>query len=316
MFENSNSRTLHVEKAHTLTGHRDSVYALVGVPGTDAVFSADGKGTIVRWNLREPDRGYLVAQLPRSVYAMALNPASQQLLVGHNFEGIHEIDWQRKKEIRSLRLTGAAIFDLLIVGDHLWVATGDGELIVIHLPAWSIVHRMSFSTRSARTLAYHPARNELIAGFSDQHIRVMDAQTGKIRNEWPAHGNSVFALALSPDGRLLLSGGRDARLRAWAPHANYQPGEEVAAHLFAINHIVFSPDGQFFVTCSMDKSIKVWSAREARLLRVLDKSRYAGHGHSVNRLFWAPDSSQVVSASDDGTLAVWNFTPQSETTTN
>lgn len=310
------SRSIGVQRQHTLTGHRNCVYALLGSPGGEDVFSADGNGSVVRWRLGEPDKGYLVAQLPRSVYAMAYEPQSHQLLIGQNFEGLHEVDWQRKVEIRSLRLTDAAIFDMLAIGEHLWVALGDGSLAVVHLPSWSVVHRLSLSNRSARTLAYHPGRNELLVGYSDHFIRVVDAQTGALRQEWRAHANSVFTLAFSPDYSLLLSGGRDARLRAWNPGANYHPGVELVAHLFALNHIVFSPDGQFFVTCSMDKSIKVWSATEARLLKVIDKSRHAGHGTSVNRLLWLPATQQFISAGDDCTLAVWKFSLQPETTTN
>jgi WD40 repeat protein len=127
-----------------------------------------------------------------------------------------------------------------------------------------------------------------------------------MKQEWHAHGNSVFTLAYSPDYSLLLSGSRDARLKVWQPDANYGFGTEIAAHLYAINHIAFSPDGKHFVTCSLDKSIKVWDSDNLSLLKVIDKARHAGHGTSVNKLLWTSFHNQVISASDDRTISIWD----------
>lgn len=308
--------TLRVEKQQALTGHRDCVYALAASATGTRIFSADGNGMVAVWNLAESNQGQLVAQLPKSVYALTVLPGSGHLLVGHNFEGIHQIDWEHKREVRSLKLTEAAIFDLKVVGDTVWVATGDGEVVVVDLPLWVVRHRLKLSNQSARTLAHNLIHNQIAVGYSDHHIRIIDINTYSVTKEWKAHNNSVFTLAYAPDYSFLLSAGRDARLRAWNPSADYEAGAEVAAHLFAINHIVFSPDGQYFVTCSMDKSIKVWSAREARLLKVIDKSRHAGHGTSVNKLLWPTMANQVISASDDRSLSVWNLFFNLNTTTN
>ncbi len=308
--------TLRVEKQQVLTGHRDCIYALAATANGNRIFSADGSGMVAVWNVPESDRGELVAQLPRSVYALTVLPQNGHLLVGHNFEGIHQIDWENKREVRSLKLTSAAIFDLKVVGDTLWVATGDGHVVVVDLNQWVVRQRLRLSTQSARALAYHPQKNHMAVGFSDHSIRIVDVETHAVAQEWKAHSNSVFTLAFAPDYSFLLSAGRDARLRAWNPNADYAPGTEVAAHLFAINHIAFSPDGQYFVTCSMDKSIKVWSAREARLLKVIDKSRHAGHGTSVNKLLWPTQMNRIISASDDRTLSVWNLFFNLDTTTN
>jgi WD40 repeat protein len=307
---------LRVEKHQTLTGHRDCVYALTATADGSRIFSADGNGMVALWNLQESDQGQLVAQLPKSIYALAALPTPGHLLVGHNFEGIHQIDWEQSKEVRSLKLTESAIFDLKLIGDHIWVATGDGTVVVVDFHRWTVVQRLVFSNQSARTLAYHPGQHQVAVGYSDHCIRVVDAQSFSLVKEWRAHTNSVFTLAFAPDYSYLLSGGRDARLKAWDAHGNYAPGEEVVAHLFAINHIAFSPDGQYFVTCSMDKSIKVWSAREARLLKVIDKSRHAGHGTSVNKLLWPTTAHQLISASDDRTVSVWNLFFNLDTTTN
>jgi WD40 repeat protein len=117
----------------------------------------------------------------------------------------------------------------------------------------------------------------------------------------------VFTLRYTPDNQFLISGSRDARLKAWDVMSGYGQAAEVVAHLFAINHVEFSPDGKHFVTCSMDKSIKVWDAEELKLLKVIDRARHAGHGTSVNKLLWTGYNNQLISASDDRTISLWQI---------
>jgi len=117
----------------------------------------------------------------------------------------------------------------------------------------------------------------------------------------------VFTLSYTRDGNFLLSGARDARLKLWDAESGYMLAEEVAAHLYAINHLAFSPDGTYFATASMDKSIKVWDARDLKLLKVIDKGRHAGHGTSVNKLLWTPYNNVLLSASDDRTISAWDL---------
>jgi WD40 repeat protein len=294
-----------VNKVKTLSGHRDSVYALEVVPDAMTFFSGSGDGMVVRWELGS-DEGEAIAQLGASVYALRFDPASRFLLAGHNFEGLHVLDWQARKEVGSLKLTSAAIFDIALTGTHVLVAAGDGVVSVVDLEAMRVVKQLTHSSQSARCMAIRPGSKEVAIGYSDNHIRVFSLEDYQLLQAYPAHLNSVFSLRFTPDGQWLLSGSRDARLKAWKATDGYSLHQEVAAHLFAINDICFSPDSKHFVTCSMDKSVKVWRTEDLTLLKVIDKARHAGHGTSVNKVIWSPITHQVLSASDDRTISVWD----------
>ena len=96
---------VNVKKGGTLSGHRDSVYALENLKSDSQFFSAAGDGMVVLWDLNDPENGQLIARVPNSVYAITLDPASGLLLVGHNYEGVHVIDWESRKEIGNLKCT-------------------------------------------------------------------------------------------------------------------------------------------------------------------------------------------------------------------
>jgi WD40 repeat protein len=299
--------TLQVSKIHTLTGHRDCVYTLVPSASDAFFFSGSGDGLAVMWDLNNPETGTVIAQLPNSIYAMHYHAFADTLVIGHNYDGIHILDWQNKKELGSLQLTKAAIFDIQSHKENLFIATGDGALIRVESPALRIAKEAKESEKSARTIAINEDRGEIAIGYSDNFIRIFDLDSMQLKQAFQAHANSVFTLQYTPDNKYLLSGSRDARLKAWDATNNYGQAAEVVAHMFAINHLVFSPDNKHFVTCSMDKSIKVWDAKELKLLKVIDRSRHAGHATSVNKVLWTNHHNHLLSASDDRTISVWNI---------
>jgi WD40 repeat protein len=298
---------IHVTRLHNLSGHRDCIYTIQPADEPHLFFSAAGDGMVALWNLNKPDEGELIASLPNSVYALHLHRLSGLLIVGHNYNGIHVLDWKNKKETGSLKMTDAAIFDIQSYGARVFVGDKEGMITEIDLDTLTITRKLKASAKSVRAMSINEKLGEMAVGFSDHYIRIYDLETLQEKYAWEAHQNSVFTVRYTPDGNYLMSGSRDARLKNWDSRAGYLQVAEVVAHMHAINHIDFSPDSKHFVTCSMDKSIKVWNLDEMKLLKVIDKGRHAGHGTSVNKLLWTDHNAQLVSASDDKTLSIWTI---------
>ena len=262
---------------------------------------------VVMWDMDHPDAGQLIAQVNNSVYALCFLEESNQLLIGHNFEGIHLVDVESKKELRSAQITKSAIFDIKRIGNFGIVATGDGSVVIIDLLNLSTIAKISLSDKSARSIGINKKDNVFAVAYSDNFIRIFDLQNFSLLKEIEAHTSSVFTLTYSPDGAYLLSGGRDAHLKIWNTQEDYSLKQSIVAHMYTINHIAYSPNEKYFATCSMDKSIKVWDAKNFKLLKVIDKSRHAGHGTSVNKLLWTNHNNQLISCSDDRNISVWDI---------
>lgn len=301
---------IQVNKLHSLTGHNDCIYALTEGVDPRYFYTGGGDGMVVEWDLDHPKDGVLLARLPHSVYALEVDPKRNFLIVGHNYEGVHVIDLEEKVESWNLKLSSAAIFDLKVFGDELFVATGDGVLIVVDMQLRAVKRQVKLSSKSIRVLAIAPEKKHLALGFSDHSIQVLDLAAGTLPiTRLEGHSNSVFALEYSPDAKILVSGGRDASLKFWNTEG-YLLEENVVAHLYAINYLSFREDGKYLVTCSMDKSLKIWDSTSRNLLKVIDKARNAGHGTSINKVFWSTYSGVIVSVSDDRSIAIWQIEAQ------
>lgn len=297
---------IQVTKLHTLAGHKDSVYSLEGVSDSQFVSGA-GDGMIVLWDLNKPKDGHLIAKLENSIYAIHQEFERGHLLVGHNYDGVHVIDWKNRKELGSINFTQAAIFSINSHEGFAFVGTDDGEVVVIDINELKIIHRITLSNQRVRSIAINPISSELAIGSSDAIIRILDLKSYKSKHELTAHTKSIFKLQYSPDYISLISTSRDAHLIVWNVDQDYNLQKDIVAHMYSINDITYNLPGTLFATCSMDKSIKVWDASSYKLLKVIDKVRHSGHGTSVNKLWWNNAKDELVSASDDRSISVWDI---------
>ncbi|MEQ1744673.1 MAG: WD40 repeat domain-containing protein [Saprospiraceae bacterium] len=291
---------------HTFTGHRAAVYALAQGATDRDLLSAGGDGWITAWNLDEPDTGKVVATVEAQVFSMIAVPEKNRLVAGNMNGGLHWIDLTQPEHTRNIQHHSKGVFDLKMHDEWLFSAGGEGMLTRWSLAEARSLESFHLSNKALRCIAIAPARREVAVGASDGSIYFLDLETLALKHILPqVHKPSVFALGYTPDEQHLLSGGRDAMLRAWALGKTGVPAlvSEQAAHWFTINYLAFSPDGSRFATASRDKTVKIWDAHTFRLQRVFDPLRDNGHRNSVNRLLWLPGA--LVSCSDDRTLKIW-----------
>ena len=290
---------IDVEKLHTLQGHKDSIYALHHEVTSDKFYSSGGDGMIVEWDFNSFPDGKLIAQVQNSVYSIFTQGDS--VYVGHNYEGIHLLNPLTKEEILNTHLGKEAIFSTLILNQHLLIGLANGDFVVLDKRTLKVISRENIGENRIRKIIHH--QQYIYIASSDNFIYQLNLDY-QIVSKWLAHDKSVTSLTVHE--QILISVGRDAKIKFWDLLKQNKLCSEIPAHNYAINDISISPDKKYFATCSIDKTIKLWSTQKRRLLKVLDKQRHAGHGTSVNKVFWKSNDC-FVSCSDDRTISVWKI---------
>jgi WD40 repeat protein len=95
--------------------------------------------------------------------------------------------------------------------------------------------------------------------------RVVDVRNPATAEKWQlkGHRGDVQALAFAPDGRTLLTGGRDATVRLW----DVATGEERACFDWGVGRVravAFSPDGMTAAVAGEGQDIVIWDRDESR----------------------------------------------------
>jgi WD40 repeat protein len=292
-----------------LSGHNAAIFALSPSEDPRYFLSGAGDGWVVRWDLEAPELGKLIAKVDTQIFSLCHLPELQRVVVGNMHGGVHWVDLAQPEQTKNIAHHQKGVYRILRVAEQVFTAGGDGILTRWDLHSGRTLESIQLSAQSLRGLAYSATRQELAVGSSDRHIYILDVKTFQIKAQiTQAHNHSVFCVQYSPDGNLLLSGGRDALLNVWdAERLNLLSSQ--AAHWFTINDIVFHPQGHWFATASRDKTIKIWDAQHFQLLKVLDTIRDRCHVNSVNALLWSAHQEQLISASDDRSLMLWRHLP-------
>ena len=115
---------------------------------------------------------------------------------------------------------------------------------------------------------------------SDNSVRLWSVGDGKLVRELKGHANAVFALAFSPDGSRLASGGFDGALLLW----NVADGQQLARTEGKswIFKVAFAPDGQTVFTSGgnarhapTDPKIVDYPAERVRLFKIVSEKQAA-----------------------------------------
>ncbi|QQR46491.1 WD40 repeat domain-containing protein [Myxococcus xanthus] len=112
---------------------------------------------------------------------------------------------------------------------------------------------------------------------------------------------SVLALAFSPDGRLLASGGYDAVVRVWDVAAGAQVAE-LKGHEAELHAVAFSPDGRWLAAAGRPGALWLWDWKQGRRVALL-----SGHTDVVRGLAFSPDGEWLASGGLDRTVRVWRI---------
>jgi serine/threonine protein kinase/WD40 repeat protein len=182
-----------------------------------------------------------------------------------------------------------------------WRIPTGAKLTSYQVPAWGV-------GQGTAGTPFAIDRGGTVAAVAPDHtIHLIDLSEGKTRWTRRAADESVKALALSPDGRILASGAGfvESAIRLW----DTATGKEISrlqGHRAWVGALVFWPDGKTLALASGDQTIRLWDLTDPAQVpppRVL-----RGHNLEVWRLALLPDTKTLVSGSKDGSVYLWDTT--------
>jgi WD40 repeat protein len=131
-------------------------------------------------------------------------------------------------------------------------------------------------------------------------LHKLDWQHRQLLKTWKAHDDSVYALALSADGRWLASAGADRLARRWDA-SNDALSATYEGHTNHVLGVAFDALTPRLATTGADREIKVWDRESREQDAVLGDKKQV-----VSAICWSKDGSRLIGVTERGNGAVYS----------
>jgi WD40 repeat protein len=166
-----------------------------------------------------------------------------------------------------------------------------GKLIGRPLPHPDAVWRVAFGADGKTLLTGSGDPFDNRSPLKPSEARLWDAATGAPIG-WLPHlaPSTLRAVAFSPDGKTILTGGgdRSGQARLWAA-ATGKPLGEPLAHPEAVLAVAFNPDGKTAATACQDGTVRFWDVPAGKPV-----GEPLRHERAVTAVAFSPDGTKIL----------------------
>jgi len=199
--------------------------------------------------------------------------------------------------------TGALSVDLSPDGEHVaagYIITGYPPGMLTNL--WNLSPETLLNDFGGAYVAFSPDGMYLAAagGGVYSYMNIYEVSSGNtVFSEY--HGSYITAVAYSPTGDMVASGGTNNKVRLWDAVTGTML-YELTGHTDNISSLDFSPDGMAIASSEGgfdiggQSVIKLWSVEDGTLLQTLD-----GFGDWVHDVRFSPDGQYLISSGREST---------------
>src|SRR5579862_5418342 len=274
---------------------RVSIARLAASPeGTRIAFPSDGVKVLDAASREE------LWSVPVRTLLRSLAFGSDDRLVTATSSKVQAWDLRERKELRSFTPSTSYLVALAIKPDGKTVvgALSDGTLFTWDSGADDPAILEREAAPGVVALALSAGGSRLALAARDKSLRVRELPGGK-EWKWAGPPVTVSALALSPDGRRVLTGSANGTVTLWTAETG-EAGSGVGGHTGSVTCAAFSPDGGLLATGGADAQIRIASSADGTPVKTL-----TGHHGRISSIAFVRGG--LVSSSADGSVRFWSL---------
>jgi WD40 repeat protein len=315
---------------HAFKGHIGPVRAVAVTPDGRRAVSASDDRTLRLWDLEGGQTLRVLKGHTHQICAVAITPDGHRAVSASDDRTLRLWDLESGQMLRVLKghilptpqRHRASVRAVAITPDshHAVSAAEDRRLLVWDLETYQVLPVSIRCNAVIHAVAITPDGRCAVSALEDSTLQLLDLETGYQLHgfgshkgavyerafayqlhESGSHEGAVYAVAVTPDGRRVVSGSWDYTVRLW----DLQSGQMLRVlkgHSGPVRAVAVTPDGRRAVSASDDRTLRLWDLEGGQTLRVLK-----GHTHQICAVAITPDGHRAVSASNDRTLRLWDL---------
>lgn len=288
-----------------LKAHAEQITSVAVSPDGGRAISSSRDGTLKVWDIsvaidaNEADQGR--AKHPEGhsdeVTALAVTPDGRHAISGSQDRTFKIWDLECGREVRTL--IDSPDREEKEPGKRF--LRGSGGNSRRRRGNWSKLIAVTPNGRHAVTAAIS------LADLSEHSLKVWDLETGRPLHTLKGHRQPVEAVAVTPDGRHIVSASSDYTLKIWNLKLGWKLRTLRGPNRSSRSSVAVTPDGRRIVSTLL-YGLEVWDFRRRRLLHTLYPPPGSAFERSqITAMTVTPDGRCAISAALNNTLEVWDL---------
>ncbi len=273
----------------TLTGHSDQVNALAW-NGDGSQIATGGRDKTIRiWDATTAESLATLGGHEFYVSSVAWSPDGTRLASAASHRSGEFIIWDAETRQRLTRIQTAA-------GDPRIHWSPDSRWLTVAGAIYDANAGNKVSTSNVGDRARWSPDGQWLAAPAGKHVAIRTALGDEARISLTGHRDLVRCVDWSPDGKFLVTGGKDNTVKTW----DGSTGQEVATlrgHTDQVNDVKWCPNSKQLATVG-NGTVKVWNVPDS--LRQPTAAFALGSGMAIRCLAWNEDAAALAAGGTAG----------------
>lgn len=270
----------------------------VNASGSLALYGLRDGSVVIRDVVAKRESAYFFHRA--RVNALTISP-NGKIAASVSSDGTASVfDARTGEALRTLRHNGANLM-CVAIGDDGWVATGgvDG-MMTLWNPKGELHDRRALNPGSVNSLAISDGGRCVVAG---QGTRVSSwTLVGDQFTQYEALDNLAYCVAVSRDGKRIVTGDYDGKLHLWetgTPKAR----RSMNGHEGPIYSVALGDQGDTIVSGGADQVVRLWNLQTGELAKKL-----TGHQGMIFSVSFDADRQRILAGGKDNVISDWKTT--------
>ena len=269
-----------------LSGHVGPIHDLAFAPEGNLIATASADRTTRLFSFPEGKLIHTFTGHTREVFAASMDESGKLLSTGSGDKSFTVWNLQTKNKISTGEHIGP-VKRLIFSKDSKTLYTAGGWNQQTRAPVAKSIQVSTGKTQQyfaghevqVASIALSADGSLLATGGEEGSIIVWDLAAGKILRELEGHRidgernqtfRGIYALAFSPNGKLLASGSDDETLRIWDVLRGTQI-QKLTAHTMSVRGLSFSPDGALLASADYSEgAVRIWDTSSWKTLEIIE----------------------------------------------